>query len=106
MLLVEAGLAVVVRAAAEDVLQIESGRASREWGAVGYWLGNLHRPARFARARDPHPLRRLQRGAWLRDLGAAVPAAPCGRSSERGCGAVAHHHADGHDHDHQHVGAA
>ena len=43
---VDNGVAVVVVAAPEDVLEV-SPRTTREWALAAYQLGNLHRPARF-----------------------------------------------------------
>src|SRR5260370_3114200 len=43
---IEDGVAVVVVAAPEDVLEV-SPRTPREWALAAYQLGNLHRPARF-----------------------------------------------------------
>ena len=42
----ENGNAVVVQAAAEDLLEVTP-RSAREWGVVAYQLGNLHREVRF-----------------------------------------------------------
>lgn len=43
------GVAVVVQAATEDLLEV-SPRSAREWGVVAYQLGNLHREVRFLEA--------------------------------------------------------
>jgi urease accessory protein len=43
---IEDGVAVVVVAAPEDVLEVNP-RTPREWALAAYQLGNLHRPARF-----------------------------------------------------------
>lgn len=40
------GIAVVVEAAAEDVLEVLP-TSSREWGVAAYQLGNMHRLVRF-----------------------------------------------------------
>lgn len=40
------GQAIVVAPAGEDLLEVRP-RDAREWGAVGYQIGNMHRPARF-----------------------------------------------------------
>ncbi len=46
VLCLDNGVAVVVRAAPEDLLEVTP-RTAREWGVVGYQLGNLHRDVRF-----------------------------------------------------------
>jgi urease accessory protein len=43
------GVAVVVQAATEDLLEVTP-RSAREWGIVAYQLGNLHREVRFLEA--------------------------------------------------------
>jgi urease accessory protein len=40
------GVATVVRAAPEDMLELRP-ESRLEWGLIGWGLGNLHRPARF-----------------------------------------------------------
>lgn len=46
VLAVDDGVAVVVAAAAEDVLEVLP-RSPREWGVAAYQLGNMHRSVRF-----------------------------------------------------------
>ena len=46
VLRIEGGIAVVVRAAAEDLLEVRP-RTALEWGVTAYQLGNLHRDVRF-----------------------------------------------------------
>lgn len=92
VLLVEADTAVVVRAAAEDVLQIEPA-SERQWGQVGYGLGNLHRPARFGQRAILTPYDAASE-ALVRHLGAAYRRASQPFVGAR-VGAMAHHHAAG-----------
>ena len=46
VLALDAGAAVVVSAAEEDLLEVRP-VGEREWGMSAYQLGNLHRPVRF-----------------------------------------------------------
>ncbi len=46
VLAIEDGVALVVRAAAEELYVIRPG-SPLDWGVTGYQLGNLHRPVRF-----------------------------------------------------------
>ena len=42
------GIAIVVSCAREDLFVITPRGAPVDWSAIGYQLGNLHRPVRFA----------------------------------------------------------
>jgi urease accessory protein len=46
VLAIEGEVAIVVRAAPEDVFVVEP-RDALQWGIAGFQLGNLHRPVRF-----------------------------------------------------------
>jgi urease accessory protein len=93
---VDHGVAVVVVAAPEDVLEV-SPRTTREWALAAYQLGNLHRPARFLA------------DAILSPYDGSIQEVLCGlglraRRVRRGLvgeryGAVVHHH---HSHPHEH----
>lgn len=99
VLVLEEGLAVVVRAAPEDLLVVAPGDAL-QWGLAGFQLGNLHRPVRFTEAAmltpwDPMVVELLTR------LGIAFE-----RRAQpfvgRRYGAVGGHHHHDHDHGHHH----
>jgi urease accessory protein len=92
---VDDGVAVVVVAAPEDVLEV-SPRTTREWALAAYQLGNLHRPARFLGDAILTPYDRST-AEVLRALGVATRRAARGFVGER-CRAVMHHH-HGHPHD-------
>jgi urease accessory protein len=85
---VEDGVAVVVVAAPEDVLEV-SPRTTREWALAAYQLGNLHRPARFLPdailTPYDHPA-----AETLRALGVATRRVRRGFVGER-CRALTHH---------------
>jgi urease accessory protein len=91
---IEGGVAVVVAAAPEDVLEV-SPRTTREWALAAYQLGNLHRPARFLPDAILTPYDRSS-AEMLRALGVATHRLKRGFAGER-CRALAHHH-----HDHLH----
>jgi urease accessory protein len=91
---VEGGVAVVVVAAAEDVLEV-SPRTPREWALAAYQLGNLHRPARFLPDAILTPYDRSS-AETLRALGVAAHRVKRGFVGER-CRALIHHR-----HDHLH----
>jgi urease accessory protein len=93
---VEGGVAVVVVAAPEDVLEV-SPRTTREWALVAYQLGNLHRPARFLEDAILTPYDGST-GDVLRGLGLLVRRVTRGFVGER-YGAVVHQH-DRHSHQH------
>lgn len=86
---VDAGIAVVVVAAPEDVLEV-SPRTAREWALAAYQLGNLHRPARFLGDAILTPYDRSTAEVLLA-LGVATRRATRGFVGER-CRAVMHHH--------------
>jgi len=91
---VEGGVAIVVVAAPEDVLEV-SPRTTREWTLAAYQLGNLHRPARFLGDAILTPYDRAS-AEVLRALGVPTHRTTRGFVGER-CGAfVPHHH--GHRH--------
>jgi len=92
---VDAGIAVVVVAAPEDVLEVRP-RTAREWALAAYQLGNLHRPARFLGDAILTPYDRSTAEVLLA-LGVATRRATRGFVGER-CRAVMHHH-HGHRHD-------
>lgn len=95
---VEGGVAIVVVAAPEDVLEV-SPRTTREWVLAAYQLGNLHRPARYLPGAILTPYDRLSEEA-LRALGVPTRQATRGFIGER-CGALVRQH---HQHDHHHEG--
>jgi len=86
---VDAGIAVVVVAAPEDVLEVRP-RTAREWALAAYQLGNLHRPARFLGDAILTPYDRSTAEVLLA-LGVATRRATRGFVGER-CRAVMHHH--------------
>jgi urease accessory protein len=102
VLLREGDHAVVVRAAAEELLWLRAGASALEWWAACYQLGNLHRPARFLRdgvltPRDPMVHQML---AGLDVRVEAVTRPFVGRRF--GAAGGRHHHDQphhGHDHD-------
>ena len=85
---VDDGVAVVVVAAAEDVLEV-SPRTPREWALAAYQLGNLHRPARFLPDAILTPYDRSS-AEMLRALGVATRRVKRGLVGER-CTALTHH---------------
>lgn len=91
---VEDGVAVVVVAAPEDVLEV-SPRTPREWALAAYQLGNLHRPARFLPDAILTPYDRSS-AETLQALGVATHRVKRGFVGER-CRALTHHR-----HDHLH----
>jgi urease accessory protein len=88
----EGGVAVVVVAAPEDVLEV-SPRTTREWALAAYQLGNLHRPARFLGDAILTPYDRSS-AEVLRALGVPTRRATRDFVGER-CGAIMHHHGHG-----------
>ncbi len=92
---VEGGVAIMVVAAPEDVLEV-SPRTTREWALAAYQLGNLHRPARFLPDAILTPYDRSSEEV-LRALGVVTRHATRGFVGER-CGAHMHQH---HRHPHQ-----
>jgi urease accessory protein len=94
---VDHGVAVVVVAAREDVLEV-SPRTTREWALAAYQLGNLHRPARFLADAILTPYDGSTQEV-LCGLGLRVRRVTRGLVGER-YGAVAHHHHDSHPHEH------
>ena len=91
---VEDGVAVVVAAAPEDVLEVNP-RTTREWALAAYQLGNLHRPARFLPDAILTPYDRSS-AETLQALGVAAHRLKRGFVGER-CRPLTHHH-----HDHLH----
>ncbi|GLK66923.1 hypothetical protein [Hansschlegelia plantiphila] len=104
VLLRDGEAAVVVRAAAEDLLWLRPRGNAVEWSAACYQLGNLHRPARFLEdgvltPRDPLVTQ------MLHGLDIEVERVTRPFVGRRFGAAGAHHHHDhdhgaGHDHDH------
>jgi urease accessory protein len=86
---VEGGVAIVVVAAPEDVLEV-SPRTTREWALIAYQLGNLHRPARFLPNAILTPYDRSSEEV-LRVLGVPTRHTTRGFVGER-CGAFMHQH--------------
>jgi urease accessory protein len=84
----EDGVAVVVVAAPEDVLEV-SPQTPREWALAAYQLGNLHRPARFLPDAILTPYDRSS-AEMLRALGVATRRVQRGFVGER-CGALTNH---------------
>ena len=95
---VDDGVAVVVVAAPEDVLEV-SPRTTREWALAAYQLGNLHRPARFLEAAILTPYDRST-AEVLRGLGVATRRATRGFVGERCRTFTDDQH--GHQHDDEH----
>src|ERR671918_1161623 len=93
---VDDGVAVVVVAAPEDVLEV-SPRTTREWALAAYQLGNLHRPARFLADAILTPYD-CSTQEVLGGLGLRARRVTRGLVGER-YGAVAHQH---HSHPHEH----
>jgi urease accessory protein len=91
---VEGGVAVVVVAAPEDVLEV-SPRTPREWALAAYQLGNLHRPARFLPDAILTPYDRSS-AEMLRALGVVTRRVQRGFVGER-CRALTNHR-HGHPH--------
>jgi urease accessory protein len=85
---IEGGVAVVVVAAPEDVLEV-SPRTPREWALAAYQLGNLHRPARFLPDAILTPYDRSS-AETLRALGVATHRVKRGFVGER-CRGLTHH---------------
>jgi urease accessory protein len=85
---IEDGVAVVVVAAPEDVLEVNP-RTPREWALAAYQLGNLHRPARFLPDAILTPYDRPA-AETLRALGVATRRVRRGLVGER-CRALTNH---------------
>jgi urease accessory protein len=104
VLALDAETAVVVKAAAEDLLLLTPGDDPVSWWAACYQLGNLHRPARFradgiVTLYDPMALQ------IVRGLGVAIERIHEPFVGRRFGAAGAHHHLpadDHHEHDHDH----
>lgn len=94
LLVVENGIAVVVAAAAEDVLEVLPA-SPREWGVAAYQLGNMHRPLRFNDNGFLTPYEPSSEDT-LRSVGVSCRRRRRGFTGER-VGSVTGHH---HDHDH------
>lgn len=103
------GIAVVVQAAAEDLLEVTP-RSAREWGVIAYQLGNLHREVRFLIDAMLTPYeesteqvlrgsgvayRRIQRSFGGNRYGTFTGEHPHGHEHS-------HDHEHGHDHGHSH----
>ena len=86
---IEDGVAVVVAAAPEDVLEVHP-RTTREWALAAYQLGNLHRSARFLPDAILTPYDRSS-DEMLRALGVATRRVKRGFVGERGR-TLTHHH--------------
>lgn len=105
-------LAIIVRAAAEELLLLRPDDDPVEWHAACYQLGNLHRPARFIEngvltPRDPMVMQ------FLAGLNVSVTPVTQPFTGRRFGAAGAHHHnvdgpahahdiAHAHEHDHAH----
>ena len=94
---VKDGVAVVVVAAPEDVLEV-SPRTTWEWALAAYQLGNLHRPARFLPDAILTPYDRSS-AEMLQALGVATRRVNRGFVGERSKALTDHHH--GHLHTHK-----
>lgn len=93
------GVAVVVVAAAEDLLLVKPGADTMMWWVACYQLGNLHRPARFSgngilTPYDPKALN------VLRGFGAVIERVNRPFIGKRFGAVQSHHHH--HDEDHSH----
>jgi urease accessory protein len=112
VLAIDGGVAIVVSAAPEALLSISPHGAPIDWAAVGYQLGNLHRPVRFLDAGmltpvDPMvedlltrmkvPFQRVQAPFVGRRYGSMS-----GHHHEHAPAAHDEHDRDDHDHDHRH----
>jgi urease accessory protein UreE len=101
VLALEGEVAIVVRAASEDLLVIEP-RDALQWGIAGFQLGNLHRPVRFTATAMLTPtdgmvadlLNRLNISYARRTI--PFEGKRYGSFTGHGHGAGGHHH----DHDH------
>ncbi|MEO5863187.1 MAG: urease accessory protein UreE [Burkholderiales bacterium] len=102
VLLLEHGSAVVVVAAAEDLLEVTP-RTPRDWGAGAYQLGNLHRDVRFLEGSMLTPYDAISEEV-LRGLGVPYQRLTRSFTGERYGAYLGHDHgaADYHAHDHDH----
>jgi len=87
---VEGGVAIVVVAAPEDLLEVRP-RTTREWALAPYQLGTLHRPARFLPDAILTPYDRSSEEA-LRALGVPARRTTCDFVGERSGALMYHHH--------------
>jgi urease accessory protein len=94
-------VAVVVRAAKEELLWLTPGRDTIAWSAACYQLGNLHRPARFLEGGVLTPHDPMVRNI-LNSLDVVVEQVFRPFIGRRFGAAGAHHHGH-HDHDHHHA---
>lgn len=92
------GIAVVVQAAAEDLLEVTP-RSAHEWGVVAYQLGNLHREVRFLDASMLTPYEASTEQV-LRHSGVLYQRVQRSFSGDR---YGAYTGEDGHGHSHEHV---
>lgn len=97
ILVADDGLAVEVVAADEDLVVVRPGNTIREWAAVCYQLGNLHRALKVADDEILTP-RDAQVEAFLTKLGAHFRRERRPFIGERLGAAAGHHHHDGHGH--------
>jgi len=102
VLFLQDGIAIVVQAAAEDLLEITP-RSAREWGAIAYQLGNLHREVRFLEAGMLTPYEASTEQV-LRSSGVAFKRVQRSFAGER-YGAYTGEHGDSHGHGHNHGSA-
>ncbi len=97
------GMAVVVAAAAEDLLYVKPSGDAMMWWVACYQLGNLHRPARFLddgilTPYDPMALN------VLRGFGVEIERVTRPFTGKRFGAVQSHHHHGGGDHHHGHAG--
>jgi urease accessory protein len=108
VLAIDAGVAVVATAAPEDLLAVTPRGAPIDWAAVGYQLGNLHRPMRFAEDRMLTPVDAMVEDL-LQRMGVPFQRVRAPFVGRRYGSMTGHHHdhdhdhhGHGHDHDHSH----
>lgn len=103
VLLREGKLAIVVRAADEELLWLRPCGNALAWSAACFQLGNLHRPARFTNdgVLTPRDVMALQ---VLRGFDISIEEVCRPFVGRRFGAAGAHHHHGGDDHDHHHEG--
>jgi urease accessory protein len=95
----DAGVALTVVAAAEDLLEVAPANA-RQWGVAAYQLGNLHREVRFLDNVMLTPYDRTSEEVMRRSQ-IACRRVRRGFVGERyGAYSGAHHHHHHHEHEH------
>ncbi|TAK76952.1 MAG: urease accessory protein UreE [Aquabacterium sp.] len=100
VVLVDDGVAVVVAAATEDLLEVLP-RSGRQWAMAANQLGNLHRPVRFLAQTMLTPYDHILEHV-LMDMGVEFERVRRGFTGDRVAAYTGGGHGHGHGHGHHH----